>query len=221
MTKTVKALMPMKHHSERVPGKNFRLLGGKPLFHWMLEVLSNSPYIDEIVINTDSPEIAKDATDNFKVTIIDRPEYLLGDMVSMGPIIEYDLTQLDGDFFLQTHSTNPLLTTETVNRAIETYFSLKEHDSLFTVTPLQTRFYWPDGSAINHDPGNMIRTQDLDPIYEENSCLYVFSRESFKSTNFRLGKKPQMMSMDRIESIDIDDEDDFIMAEYFIKKRNV
>jgi len=215
----VKALVPMKHHSERVKNKNFREIGGKPLFHWILESLSRSKYIDEIIINTDSDLIAEDASKNFNVTILKRPDYLLGDMVSMAPLTKYDLSKTDGNFYLQTHSTNPLLTTNTINKAIETYFSLQHHDSLFTVTSLKTRFYWQNGRSINHDPDNLIRTQDLPVIYEENSCIYIFSREMFNSRGHRLGKNPYMMPIDRIEAIDIDDESDFLMAEYFINLR--
>ncbi|MCK4358208.1 MAG: acylneuraminate cytidylyltransferase family protein [Candidatus Cloacimonetes bacterium] len=215
----VKALVPMKHHSERVQAKNFRKIGGKPLFYWILESLSKSKYIDEIIINTDSDLIAEDATKNFNVTILKRPDFLLGDMVSMAPLTKYDLSKTDGDFYLQTHSTNPLLKTSTINKAIETYFLLKQHDSLFTVTLLKTRFYWPDGRAINHDPDNLIRTQDLPPIYEENSCIYIFSREIFNSHGHRIGKNPYMMPIDRIEAIDIDNEEDFLMADFFLNLR--
>lgn len=215
----ITALVPMKHHSERVKNKNFRQVGGKPLYHWILDSLSRSEYVGEIIINTDSDLIAEDASKNFKVTILKRPEYLLGDMVSMAPLTKYDLSQTDGDYFLQTHSTNPLLTTDTINKAIETYFSLKQHDSLFTVTPLKTRFYWQDGRAINHDPDNLIRTQDLPVIYEENSCIYIFSRKIFNSRGHRLGQNPYMMPIDRIEAIDIDDESDFLMAEHFINMK--
>ncbi|TRZ53611.1 MAG: acylneuraminate cytidylyltransferase family protein [Dehalococcoidia bacterium] len=215
----VKALVPMKHNSERVKDKNFRSIGGKPLFHWILESLSRSKYIDEIIINTDSDLIAEDASKNFNVTILKRPNYLLGDMVSMAPLTKYDLSKTDGEHYLQTHSTNPLLTTNTINTAIETYFSLKHHDSLFSVTPLKTRFYWADGRAINHDPDNLIRTQDLPVIYEENSCIYVFSREMFNSRGHRLGKNPYLMPIDRIEAIDIDDENDFLMADFFLNLR--
>jgi len=215
----IKVLVPMKAHSDRVPNKNIRPLYGKPAFHWILESLSKSKYIDEIIINTDSPIIAKSATDNFKVTIFDRPEFLLGDMVGIQPLIEYDLSQTKGEFYLQTHSTNPLVTTETIDNAIETFFNQTEHDTLFSVTPVQTRFYWPNGSGINHDPRNLIRTQDLEPIFEENSCLYIFSRETNQKTKNRLGSKPMMFHMNRLEATDIDDLEDFYWAEYLLARK--
>jgi len=213
----IKALVPMKGHSERVPSKNIRLIEGRPLFHWILESLSKSQYIDEIIINTDSDEIADNACTNFDVTILKRPEKLCGDMVSMSPLIKYDISQTSGNLFLQTHSTNPLVKTETIDKAIETFYKLSDHDSLFTVTPMWTRIFWKDGRPINHDPDNLIRTQDLDPIYEENSCLYIISRDIFNQRENRLGFKPKMMAMDPIESIDIDEDHDFELAEYFLK----
>jgi N-acylneuraminate cytidylyltransferase len=215
----IKALVPMKAHSERVPNKNIRPLAGKPAFHWVLEALSKSRFIDEIVINTDSPEIAKSATDHFAVTILDRPEYLRGDMVSIQPLIEYDLSQTNGEFYLQTHSTNPLLTTETIDKAIEVFFSQRDHDALFSVTAIRKRFYWPDGRGINHDPKHLIRTQDLEPIYEENSCFYIFSRETNLRVKNRLGENPMMFPMDRLEAADIDDMEDFYWTEFLLQRR--
>ena len=215
----VKALVPMRHHSARVPGKNLRPLCGRPLFHWIMESLSNSPYIDEIIINTDSEQIAEDATRNFDVTIVWRPDHLLGEMVGIQPLIEYDIANSEGEYYLQTHSTNPLLKTETINHAIETFFSQTEHDSLFTVTPLHTRFYWPDGRPVNHDPDNLIRTQDLPPIYEENSCIYLFSRAMFDQRKHRLGQRPLMFPIDRFEAVDIDEEFDFTIADILMARR--
>ena len=215
----IKALVPMKGHSERVPNKNIRLLAGKPAFHWIMESLSKSRYIDEIIINTDSKEIAKSATDTFKVTILERPDFLLGDMISIQPLIEYDLSQTRGEYYLQTHSTNPLVKPATIDKAIETFFSQSKHDALFSVTPVKTRFYWADGSGINHDPKHLIRTQDLEAIYEENSCLYIFSRETNYKTKNRLGLNPMMFPMDRLESTDIDDMEDFYWAEYLLERK--
>jgi CMP-N-acetylneuraminic acid synthetase len=142
-----------------------------------------------------------------------RPMELHGDMVGITPLIEYDLSQVEGDFFLQTHSCNPLLSSATIDSAIEMFFSAPNADSLFSVTPVQKRFYWPDGRPVNHDPANMLRTQDLPPIFEENSNFYIFSRQSFAENNHRIGARPIMFPMDAIEAIDIDTEADFRVAE--------
>jgi CMP-N-acetylneuraminic acid synthetase len=210
------ALVPMKGHSERVPNKNLRSFCGKPLCHWIILSLQKSHYVKDIVVNTDSPEIAENIRQNFaRVKIIDRPDEIRGDFVSMNTVIAYDLSQLPGEHFLQTHSTNPLLNAETIDKAIDLYFrNLEMHDSLFTVTRHNARFYWSDGGPINHNPQEMLRTQDLPPIFEENSNLYIFSRESFKrSGNRRIGLRPYLFEMSKFEAIDIDEEDDFLLAE--------
>ena len=133
----------MKTHSERVPGKNMRSLNGRPLFHWIMDALNDSGVVSEIIINTDSEEIAKNAQDNFDVTIHMRPDHLLN-IQSDEPnqIMAYDIENTEGDHFIQSHSTNPLLKGETIKKAINKYFEIKgSYDSLFSVTPLQTRIY--------------------------------------------------------------------------------
>lgn len=213
----VKALLPMKGNSERVKNKNMKNFNGEPLYHAVIKSLLSSKYIECVVINTDSEIIAEDARRNFgdRVLIIDRPQEIQGDFVSMNNIIAYDLSKLDGEYFLQTHSTNPLLKTETINRAIETYFeSLENYDSIFGVTKVQTRFYDKDANPINHNPEELLRTQDLEPMYEENSNFYIFSKDSFeKAGEKRIGLKAQIFEVNKLEAIDIDEPEDFKLAE--------
>jgi CMP-N-acetylneuraminic acid synthetase len=213
----VKALLPMKGNSERVPNKNMKSFAGAPLYHAIVNSLLASKYIECIVINTDSQIIAKDAKDNFgdKIIIIDRPLEIQGDYVSMNNIIEYDLNHLEGEHFIQTHSTNPLLKTQTVDNAIVTYFeSLEKFDSVFSVTKLQTRLYDKNAKPINHNPEELLRTQDLEPLYEENSNFYIFSKKSFKNAgNKRIGLKPKIFEVNKLEAVDIDEPEDFRLAE--------
>lgn len=220
----LKALLPMKGNSQRVPNKNMRDFDGSPLYHAIVKSLLASKYIECVVINTDSETIAKDAKEIFgdKIIIIDRPTEIQGDFVSMNDIIAYDLIQLDGEHFLQTHSTNPLLKTETIDKAIEKYFAgFESFDSVFGVTKVQTRFYDKNAKAINHNPNELLRTQDLEPMYEENSNFYIFSKESFKNANSkRIGLKPQIFEVNKLEAIDIDEPEDFIMAELLYKNRD-
>lgn len=210
----VTALIFMKHHSERVPRKNMRDFCGRPLFHWILESLSESKYISKIIINTDSVEIADNASKYFDVVIHKRPDYLL-EITSneASQIIEYDLSIDDSEYYLQTHSTNPILKSVTIDKAIESYFSDGNHDSLMSVTEIKKRFYWPDGNPVNHDPDNLIKTQQLPPLYEENSCIYMFSKKTFDSYKNRIGKHPKFFIIGETEAVDIDTEDDFIIAE--------
>lgn len=153
--------------------------------------------------------------------IIDRPKKIQGDFVSMNDIIAYDLSKIDSEHFLQTHSTNPLLRSQTIDLAIETYFqNPQEFDSLFSVTRLQTRLYWKDDSPINHNPNELLRTQDLPPMYEENSNFYLFSKEYFDAAERnRIDRKPKIFVMNKPEAVDIDEEDDFVLAEMVFRIR--
>lgn len=220
----VKALIFMKQHSERVPQKNTRSFCGRPLFHWILETLESSQYLSEIIINTDSQEIANDASKNFAVTIHMRPEHLLNiNSNEANQIIAHDLSISNGEYFLQTHSTNPILKVETIDRSIEAFFESRGHDSLMSVTSIKKRFYWPDGRPINHDPKSLIKTQNQIPLYEENSCIYIFSKHTFLKYKNRVGANPLFFQVPALEAIDIDEEGDFIFAEsvkdYFAKPR--
>lgn len=218
------ALVPMRHDSERVPGKNYRLFGGQPLFYVILKQLSASPYINKIVIDTDSPIIKNDVLKNFpSVQIIDRPEQIRGGDVPMNKILLYDVTQVKADYYLQTHSTNPLLTTETITKAIDRFLANKKCcDSLFSVTKVQKRFWDVNTKAVNHDSGVLLRTQDLSPLFEENSCLYLFSKDSLDKNKNRIGEKPLMYEVDRLEAWDIDNELDFKIAELiYLQKTNI
>ena len=217
----VTATVPMKGNNERVPNKNIRLLNGRPVCYWIIESLSRSKYIDEIIINTDSEKIKEIVSDFKLVKILDRPDFLLGDAVSMQPLIAYDIEHAKNDFIFQTHSTNPLLSTETIDKAIETYFkNLDKHDALFSVTPIQQRFYFKNGKAVNHDPQHLIQTQLLEPLFHENSCMYIFSRDTNRKVQNRLGNNPIFFEMDHLESADIDEWHDFLWAEFLLKQKH-
>jgi CMP-N-acetylneuraminic acid synthetase len=211
----VTALVPIKDHSERVKGKNFRDFCGKPLYYHIIHTLDRVYAVDQIVIDTDSPRIIAEAPQlSRKVQIIERPAELCGDHVSTNRIFEHDLSQTEADIYVQTHTTNPVLRAETIAQSLAKFISIEnKYDSLFSVNKYQSRFYKYDGSPVNHDPENLIRTQDLQPMYEENSALYVFTKESFKQKGRRIGVKPFMFVTPPIESVDIDDEFTFHIAE--------
>ena len=216
------ALVPMRHHSQRVPGKNYRILAGKPLFHHIIEMLLAVPEITQVVVDTDSDPVMDSLRADFpQVKIINRPENLRGDDVSMNDILIYDTVQVQADFYLQTHSTNPLLKQETVSRAIQSLTTnYPNYDSLFSVTRLQTRLYDQHGRAINHDPSVLIQTQDLPAVYEENSCLYIFTRENLLKRHHRIGEKPMMFEIDADEAWDIDEELDFAITDFLLRRKN-
>ncbi len=215
--KTV-ALLPMKAHSERVRDKNFRIFAGKPLFRWILDTLLSVEEIDKIVINTDARHILADngLTDSDRVLIRDRRPEICGGHISMNLVIEDDLAAVDAETFVMTHTTNPLLSGPSIQEAINAYekgVANEGKDSLFTVNDYQTRFYRADGSAVNHDPDVLLPTQELETWYEENSNLYIFTKDSFKETNARIGRAPILFPTPTLESADIDNATQWRIAE--------
>lgn len=217
------ALLPMKAHSARVKAKNFRDLAGKPLYAWILDTLLSIDQIDQIIINTDARDILEKSglIEGRKVMIRDRKSEICGDFVSMNLVLADDIANVEADTYLMTHTTNPLLSAGTIGRALRAYqnaLAIGEADSLFTVNKIQTRIYRKDGSAVNHDPDNLIRTQDLEPWYEENSSLYLFNRESFARTHARIGSKPIMFETPTLESVDIDDASGWFIAESMARR---
>jgi CMP-N-acetylneuraminic acid synthetase len=218
---TIAALVPMRHHSQRVAGKNFRPLAGKPLFHHIISTLQACPEITQVVVDTDSQPIILGLQQNFPtVTILERPEHLRGDTVSMNEVIIYDTSQVQADYYLQTHTTNPLLQRSTISRAIQSMLdNTPVYDSLFSVTRRQVRFWDQLGRAINHNPAILLQTQDLPPVYEENSCIYIFTRQNLINRLNRLGERPYMFEMDAAEAWDIDDELDFSITEFLMQQQ--
>jgi CMP-N-acetylneuraminic acid synthetase len=211
----IAAFVPMRHDSERVKGKNYRLLGGRPLYHHIVSSLLACPEIDEVVIDTDSPLIASDAGSNFPaVRVLSRPAHLLGGDVPMNDVLLNDINQVEADLYLQTHSTNPLLRWETIQAALDTFLGKRaRYDSLFTVTPMHTRLWTPSGEAINHNPDVLLRTQDLPPVMEENSCLYIFDAPTLRRGGNRIGERPLLFALDAHEAWDIDEELDWLVVE--------
>jgi CMP-N-acetylneuraminic acid synthetase len=221
--KSIVALLPMRHDSQRVPGKNYRPMAGRPLYHYIVETLLACREIAEVVVDTDSPDILRGLAESFpQVRILERPLHLRGGEVPMNEVLLHDTGQVEADFYLQTHSTNPLLRTETISRAIQTLMKLHPtYDSLFSVTRWQSRLWDGLGRPINHNPAVLLRTQDLPPVYEENSCIYIFTRKNLVSRRNRIGERPFLFEIEAAEAWDIDEEIDFQITEFLLTHRNM
>jgi CMP-N-acetylneuraminic acid synthetase len=171
--------------------------------------------IDKVVIDTDSPTVRDICAKDYpQVLVLERPEELRDGAIPMNRILLHDTEQVASEYYLQTHSTNPLMTLATVEAAIDTFLAqAPTFDSLFTVTKVQTRLWDPLTRAVNHNPNILLRTQDLPPLFEENSCLYIFAKNILLERQNRLGLRPYMLEMDPFEAIDIDNEINFQVAE--------
>jgi CMP-N-acetylneuraminic acid synthetase len=206
--------IPLKGASERVPGKNMRPFGGRPLFYTILDTLAAAENVGNVYIDTDSDVIADSASEFPEVTVIRRKDELLGHEISVNWLIrDFLVDHPDIKHLGQTHCTNPLLSADTIDAAVNAYFADDASTSLFTVTRIQARLYDKDLTAINHSPDELLPTQQLDPIYLENSNLYLFERDAFFAAGARITSRPMMWEMNPYEAVDIDEEQDFRMAE--------
>ena len=221
--KNICAIIPIKHLSERVPGKNYRLFNNIPLFQIILDTLVQSKYINHIIIDTNS-EIVKniilDKYCNNNITIYDRPENISSGDTPVNFLLENVINELNlnYDFYFQTHTTNPLLSIETIDNSIEIFIkNEKKFDSLFSVKEIKSRFYTINDNnricPLNHNIKELLPTQNLKPIYEENSCIYIFTKDVLFKNHHRIGNNPYMYLMTDLESQDIDTENDFVLAE--------
>jgi len=219
MAERIVALVPMRHHSARIPGKNLRLLGGVPLFHHILRTLESVTELAEVVVDTDSEPVRQELRQHFPaVHVLERPRALCGDAVPMTQILHHDASLVEASSYLQTHATNPFLKSETVGRALQRWRQVHDrHDSLFSVSRLQARLWDQAARPINHDAAHLIQTQQLPPVFLENSCLYLFPRELILSRHRRIGERPFLFELDPAEALDIDEARDFALAERLMR----
>ena len=213
--KKITAIVPMRHNSERIPGKNYRLFNNKPLFYYITETLQKSAYISNIIIDTDSNQIKELILRDFpQIILFNRPDHLTDGNIPMNDILLNIVNNFPSDFYLQTHSTNPLLSINSINNAIVQFFKLYPmYDSLFSVTKKQERYWDILSRPINHNENILIRTQDLPSIFLENSCLYIFNKEILEKKYNRIGNRPYLFEIPEVEAQDIDVELDFKIAE--------
>jgi CMP-N-acetylneuraminic acid synthetase len=182
--------------------------------------LSQSKLIDSIVIDTDSKSIIELVKQNFpQLIILERPDHLKDGSVPMNDVLLNITNQVPADFYLQTHSTNPIMSAKTIDAGINSFIdNYPMYDSLFSVTKKNVRYWDVLARPINHNQNILLRTQDLPPIYEENSCMYIFSKEILMNKHNRIGDRPYLFEMDEIEAQDIDVELNFKVAEFLYKE---
>jgi len=212
----------MRHESHRIPGKNYAEFAGKPLYRYIIDSLVKCPSLRSIVIDTDSPTIVHDAERHYpKLQLFERPPHLRDDTVPMNDVLLNTVEQIEADWYLQTHSTNPLLSSDTIEKAIHTLLEQSDrYDSLFAATPVQNRFWDIQANPINHEPDTLLRTQDLSPIYMENSCIYIFNKQVLRQRHNRIGSRPLIFPIDLPEAWDIDNPIDFDIAEFLYKRKH-
>lgn len=205
--------IPIKSNSERVPGKNFRLLNGKKLYEYICEHVKEAGVFDDIYIDTNSDEIRLYATrQGFQV--IERKEELAKNTANGNDLLLAHFTSYpDYDYYFQAFATAPYLQPETIRHCFGKLISSNEYDSCFTATK-HYGFFWMNENPVNYRPEILPRTQDMAPVFEESTGLYGISRESLKRYQCRIGRKPYLHPVNKFEAVDINTEEDLKIAEY-------
>lgn len=204
--------IPIKENSQRVPQKNFRDFGGKPLWEHTIDKLKDF----EVVVDTDSEEIIRKCIDKKWVHSYFRPHHLRGDDVSVVDLIKNfsEKAELnEDDWICQIHVTSPFLSVKHL-KDLEEKSKTWEYDSAFSVDKIQNRFWRKEEYGlvpINHNPMKLEQTQDLPPYYMENSYFYFFTTKVLKLGN-RIGKNPTAVPISFPYNLDIDTEDDWDMV---------
>lgn len=206
----VVAVVPIKLNSERVKNKNIRpFTNGQPLCHYILETLTKVNGIDEIYVYCSNPAIKQYLPEGIK--FLKRSENLDQSTTKINEVLISFAKDVDADYYLLTHATAPFIKDTSIQTAL--YKVLEdEYDSAFAVTKLQD-FLWDDKKPLNYDLNSIPRTQDIEPIFEETSGLYIYNKDTIVNKNRRIGDKPYMIELSKIEAIDIDEEEDFTIAD--------
>jgi len=215
LSSKVVALVPIKLGSKRVPKKNIRpFYDGTPLMHFIQRACIDSQLIDDIYVYC-SDESIKDYILP-EVHFLKRPEYLDGDNINANDIIREFMKSVPADIYVNVHATSPFAKSTTIDSCIR-HVSSGEYDSAFCAECVRA-FMWENNKPINFDPSHFPRTQDLPDIYAETSIAYVFTQETFNKYNRRVGTNPFIQVVDKIEAIDIDYPEDFIIADAIYKE---
>ncbi|MBR4994767.1 MAG: acylneuraminate cytidylyltransferase family protein [Alistipes sp.] len=209
--KTV-AFVPIRLNSQRVEGKNLRLLGGRPLMAYLLETLTKVDNIDEVYVYCSNPAIVEHLPEGVK--FLRRDESLDSNTTLGREIYDAFTQQVEADIYVLAHATSPFIRTQTIADAVGKVQS-GEYDSAFSAEKIQT-FAWWQNEPLNYSFENVPRTQDLEPIYVETSAFFIFGRELWRENHRRIGFRPYTAVTDRIESMDIDNPDDFLLAEAIV-----
>ncbi|WP_431840191.1 cytidylyltransferase domain-containing protein [Gordonia hongkongensis] len=210
---SVAALVPIKRSSERVPGKNFRALGDVPMYHHLLQSLRLSRLIDSVVVDTDSDELISSLKTEFPEVIGRRRHDSLGlPDASMDSVLRDAVPNIEAEVIVQLHVTNPFLRAATIDGAVAAFTAGGSRGTLMSVDRIQSRLWAPDGSPINHNPRVMERTQDMAPVFKENSCFYIFRKHEMVTEGVRCIPPISFFPVPFLEAVDIDTEDDFQVA---------
>lgn len=208
----VVSFIPIKLNNQRLPGKNTMLLNGRATCDYIFETISNVDTIDEKYVYCSDEAIKPyiEPYENKGLRFLQRDTYLDGFMVKGLEIIEHFVKDIDADIYVLTHVTQPFTKSESIKKALDKVIS-GEYDSAFSAVILQD-YMWMNGKPFNYDMKNIVRTQDLEPIYMETGAFFIFRKEVFTKLGQRIGNRPYIYEIDQFEAVDIDTVEDFEFA---------
>lgn len=207
--KTV-AIVPMKLNNRRLPQKNTKpFTNGKPLCYYILSTLLKVEGIDEVYVYCSNPDIRDFIPEGVKY--LKRSESLDQDTTKMNEVLKCFAADVPADIYVMTHTTAPFVKAESIKKGLDAVVS-GEYDSSFAAKKLQD-FLWKDGVPFNYELDNIPRTQDLPPLYEETSGFYIYEKTVMTELGRRIGNKPYIVEVGEIESVDIDEAEDFMIAD--------
>jgi len=206
-------LVTIRLNSKRVPQKNIKMLGDKPLCWYMINTLLEVKEIDDVYVYCSDPVIKNYIPE--KAKFLQREKWLDGDEIKAKDTYSAFIKEIDADIYIAACTTSPFTKTGTVKKAID-YIQSSEYDSSFTVKRAQT-FAWYMGKPLNYNPADVPRTQDIEPVFIETSAFFSFKKELWTKHGRRIGFKPYMCEVDEIEAIDIDTQDEFEFAQTVMK----
>jgi len=209
------AFVPIKLNSERIPGKNLKLLGGKPLYQYILDALLRVKGIEEVYVFCSDDSIAHDLPPNVK--FLKRDESLDSNETLGQEIYSSFIEKVEAEYYVLAHTTSPFINSSNIDLSIDKVVS-GEFDSAFSVHKVMN-FAWYDDKPINYSLDNIPRTQDLKPLYIETSGFFIFKSSVWSKYRQRIGLKPFKCVVNYIEAIDIDEPDDFLLAELVCKSK--
>lgn len=204
------AVVPMKLNNRRLPQKNTKsFTNGKPLCYYILSTLLKVKGIDEVYVYCSNEDIRDYIP--MEVKYLKRSEELDQDTTKMNEVLSSFAKDVPADIYVMTHTTAPFMSCESIEKGLAAVKS-GEFDSSFASKKLQD-FLWKDGKPFNYSLDNIPRTQDLPVLYEETSGFYIYKREIITDHNRRIGYKPYIVEVGEIEAIDIDEPEDFQIAD--------
>ncbi len=209
----VACFIPIKANSERVPGKNFRVLNGRKLYEYVIENAINAKVFDDIFIDTNSDEIKEYALER-NLKVIEREEWLASNIANGNDLLVHHLkVEPNYDYYFQLFATSPFMSVKTIRTCVDILVNSSEHDSIFTARELKG-FYWMNGNPISYQPALLPRSQDLSPVIEETTALYGITKQALHRYHCRIGAKPYIFPVNHIEAVDINNEEDLLWAEW-------